>query len=295
VKSYKDHQIEDLVLQVLQKGTFSTIELISKVSEARSKTTKQGVYRVLRKLKDEEKILIHGKSVSLNIQWVKRMGDFFSLAQFHYSPRLGGSDNFLNLGAKDKIVYFFKNLNLLDSFGSHVLHMLDGVVSSDEPIFAYNPHEWFAYAREEAEEMLISTFNENKRAVLVTSTYDDPLDQELKRRFNNDLLQYHISTELFAGKSNYYFVIFGDYLIEIFIDEAIAEEINQFYKRTRTFDEKARGELLAVVSKMGRNRLVISRQKRKIESYKKLLSKNFYIKKVEQSIQGQGLPISSPA
>lgn len=268
--------IENLLLQLLQKGSLTAVELIQRIQTKRLNTTKQGVYQVLRKLKREEKIVIHGKSVSLNLQWLKRMGEFFSLAEHCYSQK-AGPDSFLNIGAKDRIVYFFKNLNLLDAYASHVLHMLDAVVDPAEPLFVYNPHEWFAYARAEAEEMLISTFGESKRAVLVTSAYDDPLDRELKKRFRSDLLQYHISGALVAEKRNYYFVILRPYLIEILIDEAIHDAIDLFYKQTAIFDEKTKAELLTIVSTSGKNKLTISKRKSRIERYIKLLSKNFYI------------------
>ena len=86
--------IEQLTLKTLQKGTISTIKLIENIFALRPKTTKQGVYRVLRKLKNEEKIVIHGKFVSLNLHWIKNMNEFFSLAQFYYSPKVASSDGF---------------------------------------------------------------------------------------------------------------------------------------------------------------------------------------------------------
>ena len=114
--------IEDLVINALKKGTKTTSELIQNIALIRANSTKQGIYRVLRKLKGEEKIVIHGKLVSLNIQWLKTMGEFYSLAEFYYSGSSG--DTFLNLKGRDKIVYSFKNLNLLDAFGIHPLHII---------------------------------------------------------------------------------------------------------------------------------------------------------------------------
>lgn len=269
--------IEQLILKTLQKGTISTIKLIESISLVRPKTTKQGVYRVLRKLRDEEKIVIHGKSVSLNLHWLKNMNEFFSLAQFYYSPRAVNPDGFLNVREKDKIVYFFKNLNLLDSFWSHAFHMFAEVLNPKEPIFVYNPHEWFAYARQETEQTLIKTMNEKTRQVLITVAHGDPLDRELKKKFGNDLLQYNIADKKIFEKQNYYFNVFGDYLIEVFIDQKIAKRIDKFFTGIKNFDDKARENLLKIVSKNGKNKLVISRNKRKAEKYKKTLAKNFYI------------------
>ncbi|MDP3769727.1 MAG: hypothetical protein U1A23_04480 [Candidatus Sungbacteria bacterium] len=271
--------IEQLILQTLQKGTVSTIKLIESISAIRFKTTKQGIYRVLRKLKDEEKIVIHGKSVSLNLHWIKNMNEFFSLAQFYYSPKVASSDGFLNVREKDKIVYFFKSLNLLDSFWSHAFHIFNEISNPKEPIFVYNPHEWFAYARQETEQTLIKTMKEKNRQVLITVAHNEPLDKELKKKFGNDLLQYDIADKKIFEKQNYYLNIFDDCLIEVFIDQKIAKQIDDFFKKTNIFDDKAREELFEIVSKNGRNKLVISRNRKKAEKYKKTLSKNFYIKR----------------
>jgi len=283
MKKQKNQPIEQLVLKTLQKGTISTIKLIESISIIRPKTTKQGVYRVLRKLKDEEKIVIHGKSISLNLHWIKNMTEFFSLAQFYYSPKVASPDGFLNVREKDKIVYFFKNLNLLDSFWSHAFHMFVEVLNPEEPVLVYNPHEWFTYARQETERTLIKTMNKKNRQVLITVAHNNPLDKELKKKFRSDLLQYDIADKNIFKKQNYHLNIFGDCLIEVFIDQKITKQIDEFFKKTKSFNNKAKEELSKIVSKNGKNKLIISRNKKKAEKYKKTLSKNFYIMKHSKS------------
>jgi hypothetical protein len=272
--------IEQLILEMLQRGTISTIKLIESIFNIRPKTTKQGVYRVLRKLKTEEKIVLHGKSVSLNLHWIKNMHEFFSLAQFYYTPKSVNPDSFLNVREKDKIVYFFKNLNLLDAFWSHAFHMFSEVMDPQEPIFVFNPHEWFAYARHETEQTLIKTMQEKNRQVLITVAHGDPLDKALKKKFGSDFLQYNIADKKIFEKQNYYLNIFNDCLIEVFLDQAIANQIDRFFKQTTIFDHKAREQLLEIISQNGKNKLVISKNKLKAEKYKKLLAKDFYIKKI---------------
>lgn len=273
----RNQPIEQLIIKTVQKGTISTIKLIENISAVRPKTTKQGVYRVLRKLRDEEKIVIHGKSVSLNLHWIKKMNEFFSLAQFYYSPKVASPDDFLNVREKDKIVYFFKNLNWLDSFWSHAFHMFAEVSNPKEPIFVYNPHEWFAYARQETEQTLIKTMNEKTRQILITVAHSDPLDRELRKKLQGDFVQYNIAGRKIFEKSNYYFNIFDDYLIEVFIDQKISERIDKFFGKTKFFNDEASKELLEIISRSGKNKLVISRNRKKSEKYKKTLSKNFYI------------------
>lgn len=272
--------VEEAVLETIQKGTLLGTEVVRQTSLLRPKTTKQAVYRVLRKLKGEEKIAIHGKSVSLNIQWINAMNEFFSLAGFHYSGSTG-ADSFLNIKGRDKIAYSFKNLNLLDVFGIHALHMMGMVVEKSVPLFAYNPHEWFFWARREAEQVFVDTMQKDERQLFLVSSHSDPLDLELRKHYQGDLLQYHIVDKPLFPKDNYYFVVFGDYLMEVYFDEKIIEELDEFYKRTEIWNESAKQSLQNMVSKSSKNKLVISRNLRKVERYKKMLSPYFFIKTID--------------
>ena len=276
--SRERRSIEEILFQILQKRSFSTIDLISEIIFLRPGTTKQGVYRVIRKLKREEKIVVYGKVVSLSLHWLKKMSDFFSLAQFYYLPKTAGHQSFLDAREGDKIVYFFKNLNLLDSFCTHAIYMFTEISDPEEPIFAYNPHEWFVYARKEVEQALIKSLDEKKRKIFLIATHNNPLDQELKKQFRDSLVKYHIADRAISKKDNYYFNIFGDYLLEIFFDPRTTKLINKFFSRTKVFDEKAREELLGIISRDGRNKVVISKDKRKAEKYKKFFAKYFFIK-----------------
>jgi len=279
MKNYVNQSIEELIIKILQEGPLATVELVGKISTVREGTTKQGVYRVLRKLNSEEKIVIYGKTVSLNVNWLKTSSEFFSLALYYYSPKLISNDSFLNIREKDKVVYYFKNLNLLDSFGSHVFNMFAEILNPKEVIFVYNPHAWFSYARQESEQALIKILSERNKQVLITVGNDFPLDRELKKQFKNDLVQYHITDKIISEKPNYYFNIFGDYIIELFIDQKIEMQVDKFFKETRIFDEKAKRELTGIISSEGKNKLIITRSHNKAGKYKKILAKNFYIKK----------------
>lgn len=277
--SNEKSSIESIIIGNLQHGAMTASELIHRLSALRPGTTKQGVYRVLRKLKNEEKIVSYGRSVALNVHWLTSMAHFFSIAQWHYSPHMRGVESFLSVEESDRIVYFFKNLKLLDSFWSHAFLMLAEVIGKNEPIFVYNPHEWFSYARQETERALIKTLKEKSMQVFMTVRHDDPLDRALKKVFNDDFIQYDIGNKQLAVKENYYFNVFGDYLIEVFVDPDISKQIDVFFKTHDKLDKSAEEELLRIIAMRGKNRLIISKNKTKTERYKRMLAKNFYVKK----------------
>jgi len=73
-------------------------------------------------------------------------------------------------------------------------------------------------------------------------------------------------------------LILGDYLMEVYFDEKIVEELDEFYCKTLAWNEDAKESLQKIVLKSSKNKLVISRNQRKIERYKKMLSPYFFIK-----------------
>ncbi|NTW46410.1 MAG: hypothetical protein HGB18_05210 [Candidatus Moranbacteria bacterium] len=271
--------IEEQILEVLRDGSVSTTELIRHVADLRTGVTKQGVYKALRKLKEEEKVVVAGKTVSLNLEWIHDMRDFFDSAERRYASKASAM-GLLGVGEREKVVYFFRSLNQLDSFwGGNAFRIFSDGMDSDEPIFVYNPHEWFFYLRPETEQSLLRSMSKRTRQVLITVTHNDPLDRKLKAEFDGERFQYHISAKRISEKDNYYFNIFGDYLIEVLIDERIAKRIDEFYKRTKVFDEAARREVSTIASEIGRHKLIITKNRRRAEKYKKTLGKDFYIMK----------------
>ena len=81
-------------------------------------------------------------------------------------------------------------------------------------------------------------------------------------------------TKLFP-KQNYYVNIFDDFLIEVWLDPKVSEAIDQFYNNTKDFDENAKKKLLEIIKPGGRNKLVITRNKRKAYKIRNMFSKFF--------------------
>lgn len=239
--------------------------------------TKQGVYQALRKLKAEEKIVLHGRSASLNIQWLRKMGDFFSIAQHFYSPAHGNPDYVLNLREKEKVTFTFKTLVDLDIFTSHAIYMLAAIIDAHEPIYAFNPHEIFSYGRSESEAMLLEVMEEIHKQVLLLATHSSPLDSELKKRFSGTNVQYHIEHDVPFDTGKYYFNVYGGYLLEIHLDMRVSAELEMFFESTGSFTKEAQEKLSYIFATKGRHKVVISRNKTKSDRYKKFFAKFFAI------------------
>jgi hypothetical protein len=275
---YKPKTIGDHILSLLQKGSLGTGKLLKKVQEMRPGTTKQALYQILRKLKTDEVVVMRSKQVSLSHIWINKMAEYFKDAQRAYTAHETPSEDFLGLADGEKISYTFKSPAHTDMFWGHAFGILAEVTKND-PLYIYNPHEWFILAREESEKILFNELREKKKQIYMLIGHNDALDVSSKKEFENEFTQYYASEKKLFPKENYYVNMFGEYVIEAWIDENVALQIDLFYKETNVFDENAEKKIKSIVEQKGKNKLSISRNKRKAEKLKNLFKKYFHIKK----------------
>lgn len=273
----KPEKIEEFVLKILADGPVPAMALVKKISFLRLRATKQAVYAALRKLKKAEIVVMHGKIVSLNSLWINKMSDFFAEARHTYSIGSAETEGFLAIADGDKITYNFKDPGTADAFWGHAFDILAGVMDKTEPIYIYNPHEWFLLAREEQETALFKRITDEKRQILITTPGQTELDRYVKKFFDGTYAQYYLAPHHLFKKPNYYVNIFGDYVIEAHIDEKTEAAIDKFYKHHTTFDDDARNEIQNIIATQGRNKISISKNKEKAGKLKKVLGKEFYI------------------
>lgn len=265
--------IEEVVLATLARNAATGAQLLEAARRIKKTLTKQALYVVLRRLLAQEVIVKHGTQYSLSNVWLGKMAEFFARAHERYGVRREGVD-FLNLQDGDKISYAFKSPHEADRFWGHAFDVLSD--TTKEPIYIYNPHEWFILARQESELHLFNKLKSQKRHLWLTVGNKDPLDVYAKHFFDGTYLQYHMLEKALFEKGNYYLNIFGDFIIEAFIDPDIAQSVDEFYTKTQVFDESVIPALQALISQ-GKTKLTISRNTKKAAKLKKLLGQHFFV------------------
>ncbi|MDD5068325.1 MAG: hypothetical protein PHS53_01380 [Candidatus Pacebacteria bacterium] len=269
----KPHKIEDLIMSLLTQGERSTSALLGEIRGIR-KTTKQGFYASLRKLKEEDVILIYKKRVSLNTVWIKKMKDTFNAVSKTYTIEQDSFD-VLSLQDKESLTYSFSTIKNLDTFWGHSQNILLHNTNPDDAIYVFDPHYWFYIARKETETSLLKEIVENKRQFLINVGGDTPLDKIIKSDFNNDYLQY--SHKKVFEKENYYITVVGDYISEVFLDEKTAQRIDDLYKSAETINDHVIATLKSRLLAKVKSKIKISKNKARAERLKKMLGKDFYI------------------
>lgn len=278
---YEPKTLEEYILNCLQKGSSGTIELLEQIKNVRPKTTKQGFYQALRKLKKEEAVVVYAKRATLSHIWINKMADYFRTAESMYTSTSMPSEDFLKLADGDKISYTFKNPDLTDQFWGHAFGILNASTSEREGIYIYDPHEWFLLARRASELALFDGVTQSGKALYVLGGAKDPLDKYVSKEFDNKKSFYFMIEEKLFPKKNYYVNILGDFLIEAWLDQKTTEAINAFYTDTTEWNAGTELRLSEIIKMRGKNKLVISRNKHKADKIKRIFRKYFFIKKTK--------------
>lgn len=273
----KEPKVEDHILEILSEGQISTTLLINKIKAKRPQTTKQAVYKALRVLKENETIVLLREEASLSSVWLKRLADFTERAEMNYKSLDRPSIDFLGLKQGEKISYTFNTFEATDMFWAHAFDVLTDTTPLTSPIFLYNPHEWFLLARPESEVYLFNRMIKIGKKLFLIAGNADPLDMYASKYFDGNYTQYYASPKSLFPKDNYYVNVFDDFLIEVWLDPKVSESIDALYKKTKVFDEGIKKDLLHMIRQKGKNKFVITRNKRKADGVKRMFKEYFLV------------------
>jgi hypothetical protein len=274
----KPKRIEEYILKYLQTGPVLMLDLVKMIKIDRPKTTKQAVYAALRILKKSEQILTYKGMASLNLTWLNSMVNYFILAKHNYIKGERDQNGFIDLEDKEKIKYYFNNSIKADIFWTHALYLLVERNKQGEPVFLYNPHEWFLLVRNENEQNVFKTINRKGHQILLTTGDNLFLDKYVRKYFDNNLSQYNTREKPLFIENNYYINIIGDFLIEVWLDKKMSDKIDYFYKNTGAWNEEAHKKLNTIINTESRMKIIISRNNKKAEKIKSSLKRHFLLK-----------------
>lgn len=147
-------------------------------------------------------------------------------------------------------------------------------------MYAYNPHEWIMLVRPEIETDLFKKVTSSGKQILLLAGGTTPLDKIISKEFDGAIKQYHPTNELLFDKRNYYLNIFDDFIIEAHLDEVTAKKIDDFYNTATEWSPITEAMLKKIIANEGKNKLTISRNRKKADKLKKMFKGYFYIKPI---------------
>lgn len=270
-----DDSIESSIIALLRGRQVSGMRLVSELQPKFPTLTKQAVYQILRRLRKEEIVVVFRKQFTLSDIFVDRAIGFFESAR---QTSALSSEPFLNLKDGDAISYEFKNPYVSDQFWAHAFVVLSQFATVNRPVLVYDPHQWFLVAREESETAALARLSKNGIPGLFLIGNTDPADRYVKKYFDGTTLQYHCKVmNTFANR--YYFNVFGDYIIEAWLDAKTADRIDEWYKKTKSVTKETRAELRDIVNMQGKTKMRISRNKKRALKFQSFFTKDFIFAK----------------
>ncbi len=271
--------VEDFVMICLQKGPLPKAQLIEKVMKSRPKTALQSIYQEIRKLKTMEIVVIRKDIISLSSIWVHDMMNYFHAAQSFLADTTLPYENYRNLKEGERVSYTFQTAEQLDIFWGHIFILINQTAPANESTILFHPHEWFFVARHVSEEKLYNDLSNQKRPTYVITNNRESLDLEIVKKYKKGSLEWHSTNDNFLWKKDdYYCSSFGDILVEGWVDKKTSVEIHDYFKRYTSLAECDTQELHRIITRKGKNKLIISRNRKRVQKIRTWFAKYFLIK-----------------
>ena len=265
--------IEDLIVELLAKHPYSEgVELVRLIKTVRQKTVKQAVYTALTSLLKNEVVSKIGGKYFLSRVWLNKVNKLFQ------NKKQFATDTVFELEESESISYYFPSLLTCDTYWAHVFDLLIEWIPENKPIIVWNPHEWFAVGRKDAEQDIFKQFIAKKKYALYSIAGKTSLDKEFKKDWTNPFVSITTgSSTVFSD--NYYLNIFDNIIIEVFIDETLTKKIEGFYQENHQTTPENIRSFENLISEKYKVRMKISKNTKKAFTLRKKLSRDFYLPK----------------
>jgi hypothetical protein len=260
--------IKEIIISLLAKGSIDSTEL-QRLVEEKKKVTKQGFYKALRELTVEEIVVKNKQIVALSNLWVNKLQSFVTQVDEQYKQ----SSDFIALQEGETITYHFKTLESLDLFWMHQFFLV-AKQFPDEPTLFFNSHEFWSLFRNTEQVLLYSWIRDHKRKTYFVIGDTTLLDKQTTSHiasYGIDMY-YESNTGL---KKNYYFTVIGEYIIATILDMNTTNTIDGLYKKYPVWTDATQKDLLQILGRLKRSKVVIERNKKKAEMLRKKLMKYF--------------------
>ncbi len=264
------HDTAETIVEILAKGSCTTLELEKLVAKERI-VTKQGFYKALRKLVQDEVVEKNKQSVFLSNVWVTRMHDFLDTVDATYQEQT--SRSLVTLSEGESLTYSFRSIGHLDTLWMHYFFL----IAKEHPaadILMYDAHEFWSLVRPGAQKFLYEWIKSSKRNSYVVIGSNTELDKK-----TTSYIKKLGSSVMYEPKAsypkNYFTLVIGDYVIDSLVDKKTGEGIDKIYKTNPLWNEETKRKVISLIEGSLRHKIVITRDIKRAMKIRKQLMKYF--------------------
>lgn len=272
-----DNTIESTILKTLAKNPASTQDILKCCLDRGF--SQAGIYKILKILREKEIIYTHSKTSFLHPHFLQKLHVYSQTAHQTYLSNLDSAFDPRLLQQNSSFSKRYLTLLSLEQAWAYYYAFCVRYVANDQPFFTYQLHDWVGLLRPSAENLDNLKTEELGRYRIDTIGKKTRIGKSLKNSFyqNKRFITYDFIPKPITNNPRYHVNIFGNILIESYIDLEVAEAIDTFFSdETKTIaDADELREL--VFTKPGKYRLKISHNEKKATQLKKKIAKYFYI------------------
>ena len=215
-------KIEEVIVDSLADGPHDSLVLLEKIQK-KTKVTKQGFYRALRELLNDEIITKNKQLVLLNPLWASRIEKF--VERINTVSTHKESEALLRLDEGDTMVFRFKSIIDLYLLWNHYFFIF--CQKTEGPVVFFNTHNFWALIRSDIENGMYAWIKENNKKAYSVIGHGTPLD-----RTTSDYLKADYGIELTYQptpliRETVFPAVFGDYIMSTIIDPATVRAIDE--------------------------------------------------------------------
>ncbi len=265
-----DGGIEEIVLESLLRIQKMPIEeLIKRVGQKRGGVTKQGIYRVLRKLKRDGKIVIYKSSVSINALWMEKLR---SMTRVPSGTSMFG--DLSSLKKEEKVVVEARGLVETDALWSEAFINVEKKIAAKHPLYLYNPHNWTILAQPEIDRIHADRLRYKERPIFLSIGGRTPLDKETVQLAAQEKIHCSLSS-LF--RSPHFIAVIGDYVLSVKLSREGGALLDKVFREHALQKEAAR-EIEMINGKI-KARILIENDPARATEFKKKIARDFFVPK----------------
>lgn len=268
-------EAKEAIVQFLSKGAMDSVMLQGAIQKEK-KITKQGFYKALRELIQDEVVTKNKQAVYLSSLWLQKLKQFANTVEEKYLSQT--SREVLSMQEGDVMTFRFKSILDLDLLWVHYFYMVTKQL--DLPVLFYNPHEFWSLFRSDIQSQLYEYIRANKKKVYMVVGGTSSLDKETtlpNKKYGLDIA-YEAGLSLARNTA---LTVIGDYVFHTVVDHNIANAIDELYQKHHRWEPIVQDELQSIISRMKRSKVVIERNAKRAEMLRKKLMKHFVFYKTK--------------
>ena len=228
--------------------------------------TKQGIYKVLRKLHAEGKILWVKTHIEMHLLWLQQEIDQLATA----FPR---KEIIFQEFSEKKKVYTAKTLTELEQvYGQIFISLIASLHGQVTNFLFYDVHNYTYVNTVGIVNWYIDFIQKHKGNTYLLVGSTSPLDLALKKKNKMNSIHIHCADR----KSKISLSIFGDYVISVTINRSVMEKIDIIFQTMS--ESNARIPLEMLYQTKSRHKIVVEKNPAKAREIEKEFRKYFHIK-----------------